>query len=107
MLGSTLRQGQFANRFCLIHKTGRRLYPYAKIPKGASQACFVVAKPGADNNKAAMQIHVFDETKLEQLVLEQGYSVRCKPHDGGPDGLYNIRGYNIRGVERFNSRALA
>lgn len=94
------QHGQICRRFCLVHESGDRLYPYAKKSRQGGRVTFVAAKPGAGNNCTSAEIQIADETELERLVLIQEYSVRCRTLNRARDGLYNVRGRSILRVER-------
>ena len=97
---STLEQGHLCRRFWFVHESGDRLYPYAKLSKQSGRVAFAVAKPGAGNNLASQEIPVSEEAQLEQMVIEQQYSVRCRTQNRQRDGLYNVAGHSIVRLER-------
>ena len=99
MLVKIINQGQLCRRFCLVHDSGDRLYPYAKRSRQSGRVHFAVARPGGQNNLASAEIAVLDEAELERLVLQQHYSVRCRTADGKRDGLYNVAGHSVLRVE--------
>jgi hypothetical protein len=99
MLVKIINHGQLCRRFCLVHESGDRLYPYAKRSRQSGRIHFAVAKPGSQNNLASAEIAVLDESELERLVVQQHYSVRCRTERGTRDGLYNVDGHSILRVE--------
>lgn len=93
----------YIERLEFIHKKGDFLYPTKVTKESSGKKAFHLKPPGLD--KTADLVEVEDASEAIRLVIEEGYSIRCKTliatvknKKGQPRkraGMYRINGRNI------------
>ena len=88
-----------SERMVLVHNDGTYWYPSLVKDRNTGKTTFRVARPGVGSNRKENTTFVdpSDEDQMHDLVLRQGYLVRCRTKSGGAN-MFGIEKRNIKEV---------
>ena len=87
-------------RMVLVHRDGSSWRPALVKDRVTGRRAFRAAPPHAGSNRKenAVLIDVGEENRLHDLVLTQGYLVRCRGSAGGFN-MFGVGGTNRRAIQ--------
>ncbi|MEQ8484340.1 MAG: hypothetical protein RIB46_08245 [Pseudomonadales bacterium] len=88
----------FFRGFCLIHKSGVRLYPVRMKNRDTGRVAYRLSRGGTGGNTKEAGVEETDESILIQRVKE-GWAVRAASLDRTISGLYKINHRSITDTE--------
>lgn len=93
-----INQERVARVFSFILKAGYEVFPIMLKGRQSGNIAFRVHPGGKGSNITINQDEV-DEKNMAELVLTQGYSVRCSSLDGKVTGMYKAAERSVAEVK--------
>jgi len=87
---------RFGRSFCLVHESGELLYPVRIKNLDTGRLAFRISKGGAGGNTKESGKEENDESKVHDLVRNQGWAVRASNLQKTIQGLYKVGERSIR-----------